>query len=276
MPQTMTSLLKDDEISFFLELIRRAGQIAVAMRATVDIREKSGPMDQVTTADLELSRILVDEISRAYPHDTVVSEEDAELGDIPQTGRVWMIDPIDGTNNYIKNDGQYAVMIGLLIDAVPVFGFVYAPAEQTAYYGGPGFGAWKWADKADPVKFAPLETLTLEDRVRLMMGFRDRKRHPWIERLPKVQLIRTGSIGIKVAWVLEGRADLFVHMAGKLKTWDTAGPVSIALANGLDVGTIDIDELKFELPSILHETSVIIGRQGSLKWCRHFLLEPQE
>ena len=276
MPQAMTCLLKDDEISFFLELIERAGRLAVSMRATVDIREKSGPNDQVTTADLELSRILVEEISRAYPHDTVVSEEDTERGEIPQTGRVWMIDPIDGTNNYIKNDGQYAVMIGLLVDMVPVFGFVYAPADRTAYYGGPGYGAWKRADGQEPIKFEPIKELTLNDKVRLMMGFRDRKRHPWIERLPQVQLIRTGSIGIKVAWVLEGRADLFVHMAGKLKTWDTAGPGAIALANGLDVGTIDIDELKFELPSILHETSVIIGRKGSLKWCRHFLTDPKE
>jgi len=276
MRQTMTCFLKDDEISFFLELVERAGQLALTMRETVDIKEKTGPNDRVTTADLELSRIIVEAISNQYPHDTVVSEEDSERGEIPTSGRVWMIDPIDGTDNYIKNDGQYSVMIGLLVDLMPVFGFVYAPAENTCYFGGPGYGAWKKGDGQQAVQFPPLKDINLDDPMRLMMGFRDRKRHPWIEELDKVKLIRTGSIGVKVARVLEDRADAFVHMSGKLKTWDTAGPVAIALANGLDVGTIDLDELKFELPSLLHETSVIIGRKGSLKWCRHFLTAPPQ
>ena len=271
MPQAMTCLLKDDEISFFLELIERAGQLALEMRESVDIKEKTGPMDRVTSADLELSRILVSEISSKYPNDIVVSEEDSAPVEIPMSGRVWMIDPIDGTDNYIKNDGQYSVMIGLLLDAKPVFGFVYAPAEQAAWFGGPGYGAWKKKDGEESVKYKPLAGIRIEDPMRLMMGFRDRKRHPWIEELPQVELIRTGSIGVKVARILDNRADIFVHMSGKLKTWDTAGPAAIALANGLDVGTMEFDELKFEFPSILHETSVMIGRKGTLEWCRHYL-----
>lgn len=276
MPQAMTCLLKDDEISFLLELIERAGQLALKMRETVDIKEKTGPMDRVTSADLELSRILVEEISARYPHDIIVSEEDSEPAEAPMSGRVWMIDPIDGTDNYIKNDGQYSVMIGLLKDAKPVFGFVYAPAENSAWYGGPGYGAWKKKDREQPIQYSPLEPVRLNDPMRLMMGFRDRKRHPWIEQLPQVQLIRTGSIGVKVARILDNRADAFVHMSGKLKTWDTAGPAAIALANGLEVGTMQFDELTFEFPSILHETSVIIGRKETLKWCRHYLGSPPQ
>lgn len=272
----MTCLLKDDEISFFLELIERAGQLALKMRETVDIQEKTGPMDRVTSADLELSRILVEEISNKYPHDIIVSEEDKEPVDAPISGRVWMIDPIDGTDNYIKNDGQYSVMIGLLMDATPVFGFVCAPAEKIIWYGGPGYGAWKKSGEDEPVRYEPQPEIAINDPMRLMMGFRDRRRHPWIEELPQVQLIKTGSIGVKVGRILDKRADSFVHMSGKLKTWDTAGPVAIALANGMDVGTMQFDELKFEFPSILHETSVLIGRKGTLKWCRHYLGSPPQ
>lgn len=275
MPQAMTCLLKDDEISFFLDLILRAGQLAMTMRETVEIQEKTGPNDRVTSADIELSHMIVEAISEQYPHDTVVSEEDMERGEVPQSGRVWMIDPIDGTDNYIKNDGQYSVMIGLLSDRLPVFGFVYAPAERCAWFGGTGYGAWKRMDGQAPTQFPPLTEIRLDDRVRLMMGFRDRKRHPEIEELPQVQLIRTGSIGVKVARILDNRADIFVHLSGKLKTWDTAGPAAIALANGLEVGTMDHDELQFELPSLMHNTSVVIGRKGTLEWCRHYLANPQ-
>lgn len=270
----MTCLLKDDEISFFLTLVERAGKVALEMRETIDIREKTGPNDRVTTADLELSRILVEEISSRYPHDIVVSEEDTERSELPKTGRIWMIDPIDGTDSYIKNDGQYSVMIGLLVDAIPVFGFVYAPSDAISYFGGPGFGAWKRINGGEPERFPPLHGIGLQDPVRLMMGFRDRKRHPWVEALPQVKLIKTGSIGIKVARILEDRADAFVHMSGKLKTWDTAGPVAIALANDLDVGTMKSNQLSFDLPSLIHETSVIIGRKGAVDWARNYLAPP--
>ncbi len=274
MPHAMTCLLKDDEISFFLALAERAGKVALEMRESIVISEKTGPNDRVTTADIELSRILVEEISNRYPQDKVVSEEDTERGELTKSGRIWMIDPIDGTDSYIKNDGQYSVMIGLLIDAAPVFGFVYAPSDGISYFGGPGFGAWKLPDGGKPEQFSPLSDIGMQDPMRLMMGFRDRRRHPWIEELPQVKLIKTGSIGIKVARILENRADAFVHMSGKLKTWDTAGPVAIALANDLDVGTMDSNQLTFDLPSLMHETPVIIGRKGSVDWARHYLAPP--
>lgn len=266
-----TCHLKNDEIEFLLELVERAGRVALAMRESVDIQEKTGPHDKVTSADLELSRILVEEMSQRFPKDTIVSEEDAERGEVPTTGRVWMIDPIDGTESYIRNDGQYSVMVGLLADGIPVFGFVNVPVEKLTYFGGPDYGCWKLMEDGTKYRFDAVPELNIDGLVKVIMGFRDRKRHPWIEELEQVQLIKTGSIGVKVARILERRADLFVHMSGKLKMWDTAGPVAIALAGSLEVGTMQTDDLKFELPNLIHETSVIIGRKGAINWCRKFL-----
>ena len=101
-----------------------------------------------------------------------------------------------------------------------------------------------------------------------MVGWRDRKNNPWIKDLPQATLVKTGSIGLKVAKVLEREADLFVHLSGKLKTWDTAGPVAIALGGNLEVGAMDADELSFPEEGVIHQSSVIIGRPGSLQWCR--------
>jgi 3'(2'), 5'-bisphosphate nucleotidase len=263
--------LTQDDIEFVCELTQEAGILAANMREGVEIQEKTGPQDRVTAADFELSRLLVKALTNRFPADTIVSEEDDVHNSSKNAARVWLIDPIDGTDNYIKNDGQWSVMVGLVVDLKPIFGWVFAPANMTIYYGGAGYGAWKRQFKTDPVRFKPLPALDLEQPARVIMGHRDRMSHPWVKDHPKVVLVKGGSIGLKVAKVLEESADIFVHLSGKLKTWDTAGPAALAMGNGLDVGTLDHDILAFPADTILHQTPVVVGRSGSLEWCRKYL-----
>src|SRR5579885_601086 len=267
---TRGSQIKEDDISFLIDLAEKAGDLALSMRSSIEIMEKSGPKDPVTTADIELSGMLVSAIKNRFPNDVIVSEEDKERSQISGRGRVWMIDPIDGTRGYIQNDGQYAVMLGLLVDGRPEFGSVNVPAERKTFFGGPGHGSWS-STSSERRRLAPLPRLNFADQARVIMGSRDRKSHPWVEELPQVELVRSGSIGVKVARILERRADLYVHLSGHLKSWDTAGPVAIALGNGLDVGTIEGDDLTFDFVKLFHESSVIIGRSGAIDWCRHYL-----
>ncbi|MFA6559668.1 MAG: inositol monophosphatase family protein, partial [Candidatus Obscuribacterales bacterium] len=97
------------------------------------------------------------------------------------------------------------------------------------------------------------------------------KKHYWIDKLAVVDLVKVGSIGLKVARILDREADVFAHLSCKLKTWDTAGPAAIALGAGLEVGGMDVDQLLYPLPDFLHNTSIIMGRPGSLAWCRNHL-----
>jgi 3'(2'), 5'-bisphosphate nucleotidase len=269
---TAIHTLSDDDIKYVTEMTQEAGRLAVKMRSGVSIREKTGPQDIVTAADLELSKLIVGRLKARFARDIVVSEEDEKHESTTGRDRVWLVDPIDGTDNYVANDGQYSVMIGLLENCKPTYGWVYAPAIDTMYYGGPNCGAWKQIGNQAPVQYQKLlPPLDMNARARVMMGFRDRKNHPWVMDHPKVTLIKAGSIGIKVAKVLDDVADVFVHLSGKLKTWDTAGPAAIALGGFLEVGGLDADELIFPLPAVRQTTSVIIGRSGSLAWARTYL-----
>jgi 3'(2'), 5'-bisphosphate nucleotidase len=92
-----------------------------------------------------------------------------------------------------------------------------------------------------------------------------------VKEHPKVVLVKTGSIGLKVAKVLEKEADIFIHLSGKLKTWDTAGPAAIALGANLDVGRLEQDGLPFDITNVKQECSVIMGRPGALEWSRTYL-----
>jgi 3'(2'), 5'-bisphosphate nucleotidase len=265
---TQASDLTDSDISFISDLAVQAGRLAVEMREGVDVRHKSGPWDKVTAADLELSRILIKAISERFPKDEIISEEDAEHVPCESRDRVWLIDPIDGTNNYVSNDGQYSVMIGLLVNFKPIFGWVYAPAHQTLYFGGPEFGSWTKRKNMDGTRFSYADDLKEAEKKRLIIGKRDRKSHPWIYDIPNVEIVKSGSVGLKVARILDGEADMYVHLAGKLKVWDTAGPAAIALGAGLEVGRLEGKGLPFDLSQVRQNCSVIIGRPGTLSWTR--------
>ena len=275
-PVTGQPSVSQEDIDYVKEIVRQAGATAIAMREGVDIREKSGPSDKVTAADCAISKALVKQLSTRFPNDEIVSEEDEHHCPEGNRRRVWLVDPIDGTDNYICNDGQYSVMIGLLVEGSPVFGWVYAPAWKTLYFGGPGFGAHFEKDDSESQRFSELENLQIESTARVIMGGRDRKSHPWVSELPQVQVVKMGSIGLKVAKVLEGYADLYVHLAGRLKTWDTAGPIAIALGGNLEVGPIQGDAIVFPKDSVRLESSVIIGRPGCLSWSRTYIAKPPQ
>lgn len=273
----MTTILGENQIQSVLDLACSAGRLAMEMRNDISIEEKTGPKDLVTSADLALSELIVKTLTQEFPNTGIVSEEDPDIRIDKEL--IWVIDPIDGTQNYILQDGQYSVMIGLLQSLKPVFGCVFEPVHNNLYYGVPGMGAWKikpgtneksklLANKNNDI----FNQDTSLSKTRLMMGHRDRKKHPWIEDLEYVNFVQFGSIGLKVARILENKADLFVHLAGKLKVWDTAAPSAIAIAAGLEVGTMNEDTLSFPLPEVFHRHPVIIGRKGSLNWCRKTIL----
>ena len=279
---TNAPYLDNDEIEFVRRLAEECGQLAISMHDSIEIREKTGPDDPVTSADTALSKKIVAELSSRFEGDQVISEEDRTHPTTVASNSVWLIDPIDGTKNYIKGNGQYSVMIGLLVDCKPVFGFVCEAEAGKCYYGGPGYGAFVRYSQGRVESIGEQYALTTDSTdsadsqacVRVIMGTRDRKRNPWIEEIESVEIIKTGSIGLKVARILEGEADIMVHLSGKLKTRDTAGPAAIALGGNLEVGTLSRPDLNFPLPELFHNEAVIMGRGGSLSWCRRKLTDP--
>lgn len=272
---SISSQLTDADIRYVCDLARRAGKIAAEMREGVAIAEKSGPHDRVTDADVELSRIITGQLMERFANDVVISEEEIHPTECSSGDRIWLVDPIDGTDNYIRNDGQYAVMIGLLVGMQPVFGWVYAPVPDQAFYGGPQDGSWEQSGDGPGRRIVSVPALKESSAARVMMGFRDRKNYPWVNELPEIEWVKSGSVGLKVGKILEDKADMFIHLSGKLKVWDTAGPIAIALGAGLEVGRLDSGDIGYPLPKIEHDCSVIIGRSGSLAWSRSRLIKSE-
>jgi len=267
------TLLGEQEIQFICNLAEYCGKLAAEMRASVGIHQKTEPHDLVTDADLALSRILLKELGARFPSDFLISEEDVPEELSKKARRIWYIDPIDGTDNYVSGDGQYAVMIGLLVDGEAHFGCVHSPANKVTYYGGEKYGSWERTTGGEAREFKPHFEHDMQPPVRLIMGFRDRKQNPWVQDLPGVRIVSAGSVGLKVAKVINDEADLFVHLCGKLKYWDTVGPIAIALGAGLEAGTLKDDTVTFPPHDVRHPDSIVIGRPGTIAWARKVIAQ---
>jgi 3'-phosphoadenosine 5'-phosphosulfate (PAPS) 3'-phosphatase len=279
--------LTEADILFVFDLAVRAGDIAVAMRASATVEEKTSATDLVTSADKALSELIVKELSARFPGDVVLSEEAPWHGSNDGKRR-WIVDPIDGTKYYVDGSGKYCVMIGLEHAGRELFGCFYMPAYKQALLGGPGLGSYRYVAEPQSLtpqsltpqsltKVAPLPSLAGGSKVRLLISKNDLAANPWVSQLDDVEIVVASSIGIDVYELLVDKADVFVHIRPTLGYWDTAAPGPVSQGLGLDVGTEVDDFISYGFEHSKHLPNIIIGKKGSLSWWRqHWSKRPEE
>jgi myo-inositol-1(or 4)-monophosphatase len=223
------------DLQFAVELARGAGRIVLDNFGKVD-RLTKRQQEAVTEADRASQRHIVAGLRKRFPGDGIVGEEnetgDAITFDCPDPlGRNWVIDPLDGTNNFVAGLGNFAVAIGLLEAGRPVLGVVYDVTRDRMYAAAKGEGAWLGSQ--------PLKVLTTEPGasalIMLTSSLTDEKgRAPaypmrWLTQTNwKVRML--GTAAIEAAQVAAGVAHGAVTIAGKL--WDAVGPAALVLEAG--------------------------------------------
>ena len=263
----MQKFFSADDVQFVNDLVIEAGNMALSLQPKQNQGLYLCDNNSGLTVDEKISCLLVDKIRNRFKNHLVISEENLPEQFLLDQEFVWLIDPIDGTNHYLTNDSQYSIMLGLLHFGKPMYGWVYNPAFNMLYYGGADSGIWS-KDGTSNKSSIQLDMFINDDNVRLILGKRDYKDNPWLKTLPNSTIIEAGSIGYKISRILENEADVFLHLAGRLKVWDTAGPVALSLAAGLEIGSSELDYLNYPQDSFLHPLAIIIGKKGSLKWFR--------
>lgn len=141
----MTNLY-DDDLALALELADAADAITLDRFEASDLKVKSKPdMTPVSDADVAVEQVLRERLAEARPGDSIVGEEFG--GETVFEGRQWVIDPIDGTKNFVRGVPVWATLISLLVDGQPVLGVVSAPALARRWYAAQGSGAWRTFNK---------------------------------------------------------------------------------------------------------------------------------
>jgi myo-inositol-1(or 4)-monophosphatase len=230
----MPSTLAQD-LQFAIELARGAGKIVLDHYGKVS-RLTKRHAEAVTDADRASQRFIVAGLKRRFPTDGIVGEEN-DTGDAitieytDPNGRVWVIDPIDGTNNFIAGLGAFAVCIGLLDKGIPVLGIVFDVTRDLMYSAAKGEGAWL-GNKQLHVLDTPLNDAAMIMLTSNLLD--DHGRCPtwparWIAQTNwKIRIL--GSAALEATQVAAGVAHGAVTMNGKL--WDVVAPAAIVLEAG--------------------------------------------
>jgi myo-inositol-1(or 4)-monophosphatase len=229
------------------QLVRQAGHLAFSQvrRLAGDSVHLKGHLDLVTAADREVERFLTDGLSRLFPQDGVFGEEGAAVPG--RSGRIWVIDPIDGTLNFVRGSEQWAVSVGLYQDGCPQFGIIHAPARDQLLIGGRDLRPTLNGRALHPP--AALERSSAVVAVSLNPAF------PASERLAVMEFIMAdagmafrnyGSAAVSLLELAAGQVDGYVGLG--LSTWDVMGGLAIIRALGMDD---TIDWARLELSSKL-------------------------
>jgi len=210
--------------SAVIDLARQAGLATMAYygEATGEVREKSD-QSPVTLADEAAHGILVQGLRRLDPVTPVVSEEGEIATFETRRGwrRFWLVDPLDGTKEFIKRRAEFTVNVALIEDGEPVFGVVLAPALDLLYWAAKGGGAWREKKGLAPQRIystapPPGTPLTVVES----LSHPSPELEEYLKTIPVAQRVKAGS-SLKFCWVAEGRADIYPRL-GPTMEWDVA------------------------------------------------------
>lgn len=219
------------ELSVAFDLARAAGVEVMKLRGgELDVEMKRGN-EPVTIADKRSSELIVSGL-RARFSDPVISEELPSLESTLASPRLWLVDPIDGTKDFIRGSEGFSVMIGLAREGRPVLGVVHQPAVDRTFFATPDGGAHVLI--GDTVQ--PLQVSNVESAAEARLVASASHRSGDIDRVKQTLGISNeqniGSIGVKLCLIAMGLRDLYVNPATKTKVWDTCGPEAILTRAG--------------------------------------------
>lgn len=229
-------LLTEGLLQELLQLTDRAGKAILPFWKTNLCVNSKADQSPVTEADMAAHRVLLEGLQNLTPSVPVLSEE---ASDIPLTERRgwerwWLVDPLDGTKEFIAGSDEFTVNLALIEAGQVVFGIVGVPAQSLVYYGGTGQGSWC-------LQAGRLEALRVRQPA-LPLRVLGSRRHssPEQERVLRflrsqgeVELISVGS-SLKFCWLAQGRADLYPRFA-PTSQWDTAAAQAVLEGAGGEV-----------------------------------------
>lgn len=203
--------------------------------------EYKGDDSPLTEADKAANEVIMEFLREAHADTPIISEENKEIAyeDRKDWARFWLVDPLDGTKEFIKKNGEFTVNIALVENGVPVIGVVYRPVTNTLYVGVSGAGAWRIEEGGEPEAISGGPHYSEKDAV-LVVASRSHltaEVEAFVEDLrgqgKQVEFLSAGS-SLKLCLVAEGNADVYPRF-GPTMEWDTGAAHAVATAAGKKV-----------------------------------------
>jgi len=255
------------ELDAAMRLARDAGAIIRAFYEVPPTVRWKDPTEPVTEADRAANVFLVKQLAQLFPRDGVLAEESKDDLSRLRRRRVWIVDPLDGTAEFIAHNGEFVVMIGLVLDGEPVVGVVYQPINDMLYGAARGLGAFveEFGERT------PLQVSTETDLGKFRLVVSRSHRPALLEAIIATMRLQrersVGSVGLKVGLIARQKADFYVHPNPGTKEWDTCAPeVILREAGGLMTDCWG-RALTYNQPDIVRRFGVLASNR-----VRHFQL----
>ncbi len=227
------------------KIAREAGdKILKIYEQDFDVKTKTDA-SPVTEADVEAEKIILKGLKELTPDIPILAEESEAAGDVPDMsgGIFWLVDPLDGTKEFIHKRGEFTVNIALVEQGCPTMGVIHIPAKNKTYFAeGPG-KVWRQDGENEPeaiaARPAPADGLTIV----ASRSHRTPETDEYISKFKMAELISAGS-SLKLCLLAEGKADLYPRF-GRSMEWDIGAGQAILEAAGGTVETLDGTRLTY-------------------------------
>jgi 3'(2'), 5'-bisphosphate nucleotidase len=253
-----------------IAISRQAGEAILSVYGQDFEVEEKADASPLTQADMASHGLIRDALLRLTPGLPLLSEESAATDYASRAGwkQYWLVDPLDGTKEFIKRNGEFTVNIALIRNHQPVLGVVYVPVSGVTYWGIAGDGAMRLGPDG---KATEIRVRTHCHDPVIVVGSRSHA-NPVLERhlasLGEYRLVSMGS-SLKFCLVAEGKADFYPRL-GPTSEWDTAAAHAVVSAAGGQVVTLDGQPLRYNCKETLRNPEFLVFADSGRDWLSLF------
>ncbi len=251
------------ELDAALKLARDAGAAILdyydrPVRVEHKVDVDTSHTEPVTVADRAANELIVTGLHREFPDDGILAEESLDTERRLNKQRVWMIDPLDGTNGFIARDGDFAVQIGLAVEGRSVLGVVYQPLPDILYWAAEGAGAFieRQGFKTEQARVSETSDVKLM-RLAASRSHRSPRMDRVVSALHLKDEVRRGSVGVKIGLIVERQCDLYIHLSPRTKQWDTCAPEIILREAGGRFTDLFGEPIHYNVPDVQNHNGIV-------------------
>lgn len=256
-------------VEHLIDIAKRAGNAILNVYNTdFSVYEKSD-QSPLTEADLAAHKTIANSLLELTPEIPILSEESANIPySLRRTWeRYWLIDPLDGTKEFIKRNGEFTVNIALIENMRPILGVIYVPVTQVTYYGSTDGGAFKQSQGEDAKQIKVSPTHNHPIRVAGSRSHAGDSLKCYLDNLGEHEIISMGS-SLKSCLVAEGKADIYPRL-GPTSEWDTGAAQAVVEAAGGRITDTNMQPLRYNSKDSLLNPDFFVFGNIDHDWSRY-------
>ncbi len=275
MTHTLKAILSEN-IPSLPELTHAVCEITIAAADRImDVYETDFSIQQkddrspLTAADTASHKIICEKLAEITPNIPILSEESTDIpfAERSQWARYWLVDPLDGTREFIKQNGEFTVNIALIEQHIPIIGVVHIPVTGITYFAAKGHGAFKELSGEQAAKITVRTTQADNITVAGSRSHGNERQRTFIEALGDIEVIAIGS-SLKFCLLAEGKVDIYPRF-GPTSEWDTAAAHCIVGEAGGTVTDTSLKTLKYNTKESLLNPDFLVIADNSFNWRKY-------